>query len=123
MSAAQVLLIGCGAAVGLGLFLLLRTALVIEQPRLSDALARLDGRAPPLGRSSPCDGACSAAGAGAGARSPPWPSSAPRSIFVVPWGMSSDRWIARASLVWSSSTSVTTTPRAPARPVRPERWT
>jgi hypothetical protein len=46
VSAAQVLLIGCGAAVGLGLFLLLRTALVIEQPRLSDALARLDGRAP-----------------------------------------------------------------------------
>lgn len=46
MSAAQVLLIGCGAAVGLGLFLLLRTALVTEQPRLPDALARLDGRAP-----------------------------------------------------------------------------
>ena len=46
MSAAQALLIGCGAAVGLGLFLLLRAALVTEQPRLSDALARLDGRAP-----------------------------------------------------------------------------
>lgn len=44
MSTAQALLIGCGAAVGLGLFLLLRTALVTEQPRLPEALARLDGR-------------------------------------------------------------------------------
>ena len=43
MSGTQTLLIGCGAAVGLGMFLLVRAVLVVEQPRLSDALARLDG--------------------------------------------------------------------------------
>jgi len=43
--AAQELLIGSGALVGLGAFLLLRAVLVVEQPRLADALARLDGRA------------------------------------------------------------------------------
>ena len=45
MSGAQALLIGSGALVGLGAFLLLRAVLVVEQPRLADALARLDGRA------------------------------------------------------------------------------
>ncbi|MFL6094450.1 MAG: type II secretion system F family protein [Blastococcus sp.] len=45
MSGTQALLTGSGAVVGLGVFLLLRAALVVEQPRLADALARLDGRA------------------------------------------------------------------------------
>ena len=44
MSGVQAMLIGSGALVGLGLFLLLRVLLVVEQPRLADALARLDGR-------------------------------------------------------------------------------
>jgi hypothetical protein len=44
LSAEHALLIGSGAVVGLGLFVLLRAALVTEQPQLSDALARLDGR-------------------------------------------------------------------------------
>ncbi|MGY1634912.1 type II secretion system F family protein [Geodermatophilus sp. SYSU D01186] len=44
MSGGQAMLIGCGALLGLGAFLLVRVALVVEQPRLSDALARLDGR-------------------------------------------------------------------------------
>jgi hypothetical protein len=44
VSGTQVLLVGSGALVGLGAFLLLRTVLVVEQPRLADALARLDGR-------------------------------------------------------------------------------
>jgi hypothetical protein len=43
VSGAQALLIGAGAVVGLGVFLLLRAALVVEQPQLADALARLDG--------------------------------------------------------------------------------
>ena len=41
MSGTQGLLIGAGALVGLGLFVLLRAALVVEQPNLSDALGRL----------------------------------------------------------------------------------
>ena len=45
MSGTQALLIGSGAVVGLGVFLLLRAAVVVEQPRLVDALVRLDGRA------------------------------------------------------------------------------
>ncbi len=47
MSGTQAMLIGSGALVGLGAFLLLRAVLVIEQPRLADALARLDGRVAP----------------------------------------------------------------------------
>jgi len=47
VSGSQALLIGCGGLVGLGLFLLLRGVLVVEQPRLADALARLDSRAAP----------------------------------------------------------------------------
>ena len=47
MSGSQALLIGSGAVVGLGVFLLLRAVLVVEQPRLADALVRLDGRAVP----------------------------------------------------------------------------
>jgi Type II secretion system (T2SS), protein F len=43
VSGTQALLIGAGAVVGLGVFLLLRAALVVEQPQLADALARLDG--------------------------------------------------------------------------------
>ncbi|SHN52466.1 Type II secretion system (T2SS), protein F [Geodermatophilus obscurus] len=43
MNGTQALLIGAGAVVGLGVFLLLRAALVVEQPQLADALARLDG--------------------------------------------------------------------------------
>ncbi|SNS68752.1 Type II secretion system (T2SS), protein F [Geodermatophilus pulveris] len=43
MSGTQALLIGSGAVVGLGVFLLLRAALVAEQPQLADALARLNG--------------------------------------------------------------------------------
>ena len=47
MSGSQVGLIGSGsgAVAGLGLFLLLRVLRVVEQPRLADALVRLDGRA------------------------------------------------------------------------------
>ena len=45
MSGVQALLIGSGALVGLGAFLLLRAALVVDQPHLADALTRLDGRA------------------------------------------------------------------------------
>lgn len=45
MSGTQALLIGSGAVVGLGVFLLLRAAVVVEQPRLADMLVRLDGRA------------------------------------------------------------------------------
>ena len=48
MSGTQALLIGSGALVGFGAFLLLRAVLVVEQPRLADALARLDGRAAPV---------------------------------------------------------------------------
>jgi hypothetical protein len=48
VSGTQALLIGSGALVGLGAFLLLRAVLVVEQPRLADALARLDGRAAPV---------------------------------------------------------------------------
>ena len=40
MSGAQALLIGSGAVVGLGVFLLLRAAVVVEQPRLADELVR-----------------------------------------------------------------------------------
>jgi len=47
VSGTQALLIGAGALVGFGAFLLLRAVLVVEQPRLADALARLDGRAAP----------------------------------------------------------------------------
>jgi hypothetical protein len=43
VSSTQALLIGSGAVVGLGVFLLMRAALVVEQPQLADALARLDG--------------------------------------------------------------------------------
>lgn len=42
MSGTQTMLIGSGALIGLGLFVLLRAVLVVEQPRLADALARLD---------------------------------------------------------------------------------
>ena len=45
MNVAQLGLVGSGAVAGLGLFLLLRALVVVEQPRLADALARLDGRA------------------------------------------------------------------------------
>ncbi|SDG04280.1 Type II secretion system (T2SS), protein F [Blastococcus aurantiacus] len=45
MSGTQVMLVGSGALAGLGGFLLLRAVLVVEQPQLSEALARLDGRA------------------------------------------------------------------------------
>lgn len=45
MSGTQALLISSGAVVGLGAFLLLRASVVVEQPRLADALVRLDGRA------------------------------------------------------------------------------
>jgi hypothetical protein len=48
VSGTQALLIGSGALVGFGAFLLLRAVLVVEQPRLADALARLDGRAAPI---------------------------------------------------------------------------
>lgn len=44
MNGAQIGLIGSGAVLGLGLFLLIRAVLVTEQPQLADALARLDGR-------------------------------------------------------------------------------
>jgi hypothetical protein len=43
VSSTQALLIGSGAVVGLGVFLLMRAVLVVEQPQLADALARLDG--------------------------------------------------------------------------------
>jgi Type II secretion system (T2SS), protein F len=50
VSGPQALLIGSGALTGFGVFLLLRAALVVEQPQLADALARLDGRSatPPI---------------------------------------------------------------------------
>ena len=44
MSGGQLALIGSGAVFGLGVFLLARVLLVTEQPKLADALARLDGR-------------------------------------------------------------------------------
>ncbi|WP_246063791.1 type II secretion system F family protein [Blastococcus colisei] len=44
----QLALIGFGAVLGLGVFLLARAVLVVEQPRLADALARLDGRVTPV---------------------------------------------------------------------------
>ncbi|WP_029429675.1 type II secretion system F family protein [Blastococcus sp. URHD0036] len=44
MSSTQALLIGAGAVVGLGVFLLVRSILVVEQPQLADALARLATR-------------------------------------------------------------------------------
>lgn len=47
MNGTQVLLIGSGALVGLGSFLLARAVLVTEQPQSADALARLEGRRPP----------------------------------------------------------------------------
>lgn len=46
MNGAQLLLVGSGAAVGLGVFLLLRAVLVTEQPQLADALAHLHQRRP-----------------------------------------------------------------------------
>lgn len=46
MSGTQALLIGAGAVVGLGVFLLVRSLLVVEQPQLADALARLAARPP-----------------------------------------------------------------------------
>ena len=48
MSGPQALLIAFGAIGGLGASLLVRAALVVEQPRLADALARLDGREAPV---------------------------------------------------------------------------
>jgi Type II secretion system (T2SS), protein F len=48
VSGPQVWLIGSGAVVGLGVFLLVRAVLVVEQPRLADALARFDGRSAPV---------------------------------------------------------------------------
>ncbi|WP_116451679.1 type II secretion system F family protein [Blastococcus litoris] len=47
MSGTQMMLVGSGALAGLGALLLLRAVLVFEQPQLSDALARLDGRMDP----------------------------------------------------------------------------
>ncbi len=44
----QLTLIGFGAVLGLGTFLLARAVLVVEQPKLADALARLDGRVSPV---------------------------------------------------------------------------
>jgi len=48
VSGPQALLIAFGAIGGLGASLLVRAALVVEQPRLADALARLDGREAPV---------------------------------------------------------------------------
>jgi hypothetical protein len=48
MNGAQLAMVGFGAVLGLGVFLLVRAVLVIEQPQLADALARLDGRAGPV---------------------------------------------------------------------------
>lgn len=47
MNGMHLALVGFGAVLGLGVFLLARAVLVIEQPRLADALARLDGRVAP----------------------------------------------------------------------------
>lgn len=66
MSGAQLTLIGSGALIGLGVFLLVRALLVVEQPQLAAALARLDGSGPPLvpaaGDGSGGDGWAHAAG-------------------------------------------------------------
>jgi hypothetical protein len=65
VSGTHMMLIGSGAVVGLGLFLLARAALVVEQPRLSDALARLHGptgAAPPRPASAMADPWARAAG-------------------------------------------------------------
>jgi hypothetical protein len=48
MNGAQLAMVGFGAVLGLGVFLLARAVLVIEQPQLADALARLDGRGGPV---------------------------------------------------------------------------
>lgn len=92
MSALQALLIGCGAVVGLGAFLLLRAALVVEQPQLADALARLDGRVtaapvgPAPGAGNRWAGAAGAAGAWAAARLPASALPAPsRALALIGW--------------------------------------
>lgn len=67
MSGAQLMLIGAGAMLGLGLFLLVRALLVIEQPQLADALARLDGRASLLTARTPAADGWARAGGRPGA--------------------------------------------------------
>jgi hypothetical protein len=47
MNGMHLALVGFGAVLGLGVFLLARAVLVVEQPRLLDALAGLDGRVDP----------------------------------------------------------------------------
>lgn len=57
MTGAQLALIGSGAAIGLGVFLLVRALLVVEQPQLAAALARLDGSQLPVTPATTGDGA------------------------------------------------------------------
>ena len=92
MSGLQALLIGCGAIVGLGAFLLLRAVLVVEQPELADALARLDGRVaaapvgPARGAGDRWAGAAGAAGTWAAARlpAPVLPAPTPNAATLGP---------------------------------------
>ena len=66
MNGAQMLLVGSGALVGLGRFLLARAVLVTEQPQLADALARLGGRPPATSRAQAAEDRWTRAAGGAG---------------------------------------------------------
>ncbi|UOY00020.1 type II secretion system F family protein [Blastococcus sp. PRF04-17] len=92
MSGPQMWLIGCGALVGLGAFLLLRAVLVVDQPRLADALARLDGRPAPVSvglmppRSDRWARAAGRAGAWAAARLPAGALRGPsQALALIGW--------------------------------------
>ena len=92
MSGPQATLIGSGALIGLGVFLLLRAVLVVEQPRLTDALARLDGRSPATSALSPprtadrWERAAGRAGTWAAARLPAVGPRAPaQALALIGW--------------------------------------
>ncbi len=89
MSAGQAALIGCGAVAGLGLFLLVRALVVVEQPHLADALARLTGpvAALPTG--------VLPASAGRGARAGAWLAGR------LPAGARRSGWQALALIGWT----------------------
>jgi hypothetical protein len=89
VSAGQAALIGCGAVAGLGLFLLVRALVVVEQPHLADALARLTGpvAALPTG--------VLPASAGRGARAGAWLAGR------LPAGARRSGWQALALIGWT----------------------
>ncbi|MGX5655511.1 type II secretion system F family protein [Geodermatophilus nigrescens] len=91
MSSLQAALVGAGALVGLGVFLLLRAVLVVEQPQLADALARLDGRpaAAPIpslpGAGDRWGRAAGRAGTWAAARLPAGPRAPAQALALIGW--------------------------------------